>query len=59
MLPNSDMSLFFSYKDIANIAFDVLHGLAFLNAQGIVHRNLSPRNISITPKVSDCVEVVL
>jgi len=40
----------FRYSDITNIAFDVLHGLSFLNAQGIVHRNLSPENILLTPK---------
>lgn len=44
-------SLFFSYSDITNIAFEVLQGLSFLNAQGIVHRNLSPDNILLTPKV--------
>lgn len=43
----------FSYGDITNIAFDVLHGLSFLNAQGIVHRNLSPENILLTPKVNN------
>ena len=43
--------LFFSVSDITNIAFEVLQGLSFLNAQGIVHRNLSPGNISLTSKV--------
>jgi len=40
----------FSWNDIKHIAFEVLHGLSFLNAHGIVHRNLSPGNISLAPK---------
>lgn len=39
-----------SFNDIRCIAFEVLHGLSFLNAHGIVHRNLSPGNICLTPK---------
>lgn len=40
----------FSYTDIKRVAFEVVQGLSFLNAQGIVHRNLSPGNIVFTPK---------
>ena len=47
------MSLYFSYSDVKKIAFDILHALSFLNAQGIVHRDLSPANISLTPKVTN------
>ena len=47
------MSLYFSYGDVKKIAFDILHALSFLNAQGIVHRDLSPANISLTPKVTN------
>ncbi|RMX44911.1 hypothetical protein pdam_00012574 [Pocillopora damicornis] len=41
----------FSYTDIKTIAFQVVQGLSFLNAHGIVNRNLSPVNIVFTPKV--------
>ena len=44
-------SLLYSLKEIRQIAFDVLHGLAFLNSHGIVHRNLSPQNVLIDLKV--------
>lgn len=40
-----------SYTDIKTIAFQVVQGLSFLNAHGIVNRNLSPVNIVFTPKV--------
>lgn len=40
----------FSWSEIRHIAFEVLHGLSFLNAHGIVHRNLSLGNICLTPK---------
>ena len=43
---------FLSWSDIRRIAFEVLHGLSFLNKHGIVHRNLSPWNISLAPKVN-------
>ena len=43
--------LFFSWRDIRRIAFEVIHGLSFLNKHGIVHRNLTPGNISLAPKV--------
>lgn len=40
----------FNWSDVRHIAFEILHGLSFLNAQGIVHRNLSPVTISLSPK---------
>ena len=38
-------------EDIPHIAFDTLHALAYLNLHDIVHRNLSPENMLLNPKV--------
>ena len=48
----------YSWSEIRHIAFEVLHGLSFLNAHGIVHRNLSLRNICLTPKVKQNVPLL-
>ena len=38
------------------MTFDIVDALnlAYLNRQGLVHRNLSPTNILVSPEVNNC-----
>jgi len=33
------------------MTFEIVDALAYLNRQGLVHRNLSPTNILVSPEV--------
>ena len=36
------------------MTFEIVDALAYLNRQGLVHRNLSPTNILVSPEVNNC-----
>ena len=37
--------------DRRRMTFEIVDALAYLNRQGLVHRNLSPTNILVSPEV--------
>lgn len=48
---SANFSVYFSSPKLIGVAFEILSGLSHLNQLGIVHRNLTPRNILLDPGV--------
>ena len=48
---NCEVFLYCSAVDRRRMTFEIVDALAYLNRQGLVHRNLSPTNILVSPEV--------
>ena len=49
---NCEVLLCCSAVDKRRMTFEIVDALAYLNRQGLVHRNLSPTNILVSPEVN-------